>query len=60
MDFGSLGEDLPVLAVFMVLATGACLGASATLYADWAVLTFFLDAVTWSCLGTSMTGLGVG
>lgn len=60
MDFGSLGKDFPLLTVFVVLVTGGCFGASATLDADWAVLLFFLDAFIWSCLGTSVPGLGVG
>ena len=57
MDFGSLGKDFPLLTVFVVLVTGGCFGASATLDADWAVLLFFLDAFIWSCLGTSVPGL---
>jgi hypothetical protein len=42
------------------LVTGACLGPTVTLGADFAVLPFFLVVVTSSRVGLSVTGTGVG
>ena len=60
MELGFLGEDLVVFTSFFVLVTGACLGTSVTLGADWAVLLSFLRSVALSRLGTFATALGVG
>jgi hypothetical protein len=57
MRFGSVTEDLPIFIVLSILVTGACLGTSMTLGAEWIVLPFFVDSFTWFLLGTSLTGL---
>jgi hypothetical protein len=58
LDLGC--EGFPDFVDLFHLVTGACLGPTVTLGADFSVLPFLVVVVTSFHIGVSVTGLGVG